>query len=199
MITGYEAFCLYESLKLHFNKDSYDFFRYNGKTNVSVAAFENRKDKYHFYKLSRKYSNKEELISFIVANLLVKDNLWVGDLLSEEADVNYRNHQKVLQSFSYIFENDCKEIFETCNNPNDVLKSDKGDYPLLLTKALRKEIHIESFAMMAKILPFMNSWSKQITDTIRWPTFKTKIEKFMPFLPNDDTKYKLILKKIIQK
>ncbi len=102
-MTGYEAFGLYESLKLHFTKDSYDFFKYNGKTNISITVFENRKDKYHFYKLSRKYSNRDELISFIVANLLVKDNLWVGDLLTEDAEVNYRNHQKVLQSFSYIF------------------------------------------------------------------------------------------------
>ena len=59
-MTGYEAFGLYESLKLHFSKDSYDFFKYNGKTNISVTSFENRKDKYHFYKLSRKYTNKDD-------------------------------------------------------------------------------------------------------------------------------------------
>ena len=58
MISGYEAFGLYESLKIHFSKDSYDFFKYNGKTNVTVTAFENRRDKYHFYKLSRKLDRK---------------------------------------------------------------------------------------------------------------------------------------------
>ena len=52
-MTGYEAFSLYESLKLHFTKESYDFFKYNGKTKVSVQSFENRKDKYHFYKIGR--------------------------------------------------------------------------------------------------------------------------------------------------
>jgi hypothetical protein len=198
-MTGYEAFGLYESLKLHFAKDSYDFFKYNGKTNISITAFENRKDKYHFYKLSRKLSNRDELITFIVANLMVKDNLWVGDLLTEDAEVNFRSHQKVLQSFSYIFENDCKEIFDGSDDPNMVLKVIDGDYPVLLTKTFRKEIHIESFAMMARILPFMGSWSKQITDTIRWPTFQMKVRKLMPFLPQDDTKYKLILKKVTQK
>ncbi len=198
-MTGYEAFGLYESLKLHFTKDSYDFFKYNGKTNISITVFENRKDKYHFYKLSRKYSNRDELISFIVANLLVKDNLWVGDLLTEDAEVNYRNHQKVLQSFSYIFESDCNEVFSKSDDPNSVLKVIDGDYPVLLIKTFRKEIHIESFAMLAKILKFMGVWSKQISDTIRWPSYRTKIEKLMPFLPQDETKYKLILKKIIQK
>jgi len=197
-MTAYEAFGLYESLKLHFTKDSYDFFRYNGKTNISITAFENRKDKYHFYKLSRRFSNRDELISFIVANLLAKETLWVGDLLSDTAEVNFREHQRVLQSFSYVFENDCKEVFDGHDDPNAVLNVSGGDYPILLTKTLRKEIHIESFTMLAKILPFMKNWSKEISDTIRWPTFKTKVEKLMPFLP-EDTKYKLILKKIIKK
>ena len=198
-MTGYEAFGLYESLKIHFTKESYNFFKYNGKTNVSITAFENRKDKYHFYKLSRKYNNRDDLISFIVANLIVKDNLWVGDLLTEDAEVNFRNHQKVIQSFSYIFENDCRKVFDSQANPNDALKVFNGDYPSLLTMTYRKEIHIETFAMLAAILQFMDVWSKQINDTIRWPDFKRKIQKFMPFLPHDTTKYKLILKKILNK
>ncbi len=49
MISGYEAFGLYQALKLHFTTDSYDYFKYGGKTNISVTEFENRKDNYHFY------------------------------------------------------------------------------------------------------------------------------------------------------
>ena len=86
-MTGYEAFCLFQAIKLHFTSASYDFFKYNGKSNISVTAFENRKDKYHFYKLSRKFPNKEMLIEFLVANFLEKDKLWVGDLLNEEAEI----------------------------------------------------------------------------------------------------------------
>ena len=86
MITGYEAFGIFQALKLHFTSDSYDFFKYHGKSKISVEAFELRKDKYHFYKLSRRLPNREELILFIVANLLHNDNLWVGDLLTEESE-----------------------------------------------------------------------------------------------------------------
>ncbi len=57
-MTGYEAFSIYHTLKLHFTSD-YDYFKYNGKCNISPTTFENRRDKYHFYKLSRKYPNKE--------------------------------------------------------------------------------------------------------------------------------------------
>ena len=99
-MTGYETFSLYQALKLHFTNESYDFFKYNGKSNVSVTAFENRKDKYHFYKLSRKFTNKEELISFIVANFIEDDTSWVGSLLQEEADIAYRKRQKIIQSLA---------------------------------------------------------------------------------------------------
>ena len=196
-MTGYEAFSLYESLKLHFTKESYDFFKYNGKTRVSVQSFENRKDKYYFYKLSRKYPNKENLIDFLVANFVFDENIWVGQLLEEQAHLTYLERQKIVQSLSYAFENDCKLIFEGCKlNPNEVLMTE-GDYPILLTKALRKEIQIETICLLNAILNFLPMWTKKITDTIRWPTYRQKIVKYATFLPQDVVKYKLILKKVI--
>lgn len=195
-MTGYEAFAIYQSLKLHFTQESYDFHKYNGKSNVSVNSFENRKDKYHFYKLSRKYTDKQELIEFIVANLLVVDRLWVGDLLNEDADIRYRERKKSLQSLSYVFENDCRTLFEG-QNPNDILKVDDGGYPVLLRKSLRHEISIETTCLLNKILNFIPKWDKQITDTIRWPDYRNKLIKYASFLPQDIVKYKLILKKVI--
>lgn len=195
-MTGYEAFGIYQALKLHFTSDSYDYFKYNGKTNVSVSTFENRKDKYHFYKLSRKYTNKDELVVFIATNFVESEKTWVGDLLQEDAEVNFRNHQKVVQSLSYTFENDCRKVFEGITDPNDVLKTD-GDYPKLLTMALRKEISIETLCILNGIFNFFPMWSKKITDTIRWPVFRRKCLKYAAFLTKDDVKYKLIMKKVI--
>ena len=197
MITGYEAFGIYQALKLHFTTDSYDYQKYNGKTSVSITSFENRKDKYHFYKLSRKFTNKDDLIDFIVANLIEDEKSWVGSLLQEEADMNYRKRQKVIQSLSYTFENDCKLIFEDCIlNPNEVIKTD-GDYPILLTKTLQKVTQIETLCILNDILGFFPMWSKKISDTIRWPEYRRKCIKYATFLPKDSVKYKLILKKVI--
>lgn len=197
MITGYEAFGLFQSLKLHFTSDTYDFFKYNGKSRISVDAFENRKDKYHFYKLSRRLTNRDELIMFIVANLLNNENLWVGDLLTEESETVFRQRQKVLQSFSYIFDNDCHRIFDGCSNPNELLTVNDGDYPILLTKTLQKDVEIETLCVLNKILGFVPKWKNQIADTIRWPIVQRKIVKYSEFLPSDVTKFKMILKKVI--
>lgn len=197
MITAYESFCLYQALKLHFTTDSFDFFKYGGKSKVTVSAFENRKDKWHFAKLARKFANKNDLTNYIVANFVEDDKSWVGTLLEEQGELNYRKRQKVVQSLSYFFENDCQKLFDGCQNPNEILVVKNGEYPILLKKYLQKEIEIESLCLMNSILGFMNLWNKKISDTIVWPSHRMKIEKYACFLPKDSVKYKMILKKAV--
>jgi hypothetical protein len=196
MMTGYEAFSIYNGLKLHFTQKSYDYLKYNGKSNISVVTFENRKDKFHFYKLSRKHPIKDDYTNFLVANLLEDSKVWAGTLLAEECDIIYRQRQKVIQSMSYTFENECRNLFSDYKNPNDVLVTN-GDYPVLLIKALRKEISPETLIILNRILNFLPMWNKKITDTIRWPDYEMKLTKYASFLMLDDVKYKLILKKVI--
>lgn len=194
MMSGYEAFSLYNSLKLHFNSDSYDYFKYNGKSNISIESFENRKDKWHFYKLSRRFTNKDQAQDFLVANLLTDSNAWVGHLLTDESDATYRERQKVIQSLTYSFTNDIKDLFG--DNPNEMIKCSE-DYPKLLLKFLHKEITIETLCILNKLLNFLPMWDKKITDTIHYPAISRKTKKYTPFIPFDMTKYKLILKKEI--
>lgn len=196
-ITGYEAFGMYQAIKLHFTTDSYDFMKYGGKSKISVDAFDNRKDKYHFHKLSRRLTTQDELIMFLVANFIHNDTIWVGDLLTEESETIYRQRQRVLQSMSYIFENDCRKIFEGVSNPNEVLQSDDGDYPSLLKMTLQKATEIETLCILNNILGFLPLWNRKITDTVRWPQYSRKITKYAAFLPKDVVKYKLILKKVL--
>ena len=82
-LTAYETFGLYLALKNHFSKESYNYFKYQGKTNVSRESFMNRKDRFHFQKLSRMYDS-DEMPDFMVANFLHNEKIWVGDLLQEE-------------------------------------------------------------------------------------------------------------------
>ena len=196
-MTGYETFGIYQALKLHFTTDSYDYFKYGGKSKISVDAFENRKDKYHFYKLSRRLQSKDEMVNYIVAQFVHDDNAWVGNMLDEQSDLIYRQRQKVLQSLSYTFESDCYSIFNNAANPNAVLQSESGDYPKLLTMTLQKITEIETLCILNQLLHFMPMWDSKINDTIRWPQYRRKILKYTPFVNFDKTKYKLLLKKVL--
>jgi hypothetical protein len=193
--SGYAAFTLYNSLKLHFTSKSYDYFKYNGKTNVSTETFLKRKDKYTFYKLSRKYG-VEQLKDFYVANFLQGDK-WVGDMAKDGEEV-YTKWQKTQQSLTYTFENDILFMLAEGNSPDSVLKVKSNEYPLLMRMTQLNQISLETLVILNDILNFFPMWDKKIDDDILWPDFKMKCEKYTPFLHYDKKKFKEILKEKIK-
>ena len=59
-MTDFEAYRQFLALKLHFTSENYDYFRYNGKHNATMASFDKRTDKRLFKKLVRKNINITE-------------------------------------------------------------------------------------------------------------------------------------------
>jgi len=196
-MNSYEVFCLYQAIKLHFSQDSYDFFKYHGKSRITPDAFENRKDKWYFSKLSRKFNERDECIMFLVANMLEDDKAWIGNLLTEQADDINRHRQKVIQSLTYTFENDVTNLLGQVSEPDQMLKVIDGEHPLLLKSLMRKEVQIETVCIMNSLMKFLPMWQKRIEDTIIWPSWQMKIRKYAAFLQVDDVKYRNILKKVI--
>jgi hypothetical protein len=193
--TGYAAFAMYNSLKLHFTSSSYDYFKYHGKTNVSAVTFLKRKDKYQFYKLSRKYTT-EELRDFYVANFLEGDK-WVGDMAKDGEEV-YKKWQKTQQSLTYTFQNDIMFLLADGNSPDTMLEVKPNSFPLLMRMVQMKQVALETLVILNDILKFFSMWDKKIDDDIIWPDFKLKCEKYTPFLHYDKDKFKEILKEKIK-
>ena len=195
--SGFSAFAIFNAIKLHFTSDSYDFFRYNGKSNVTKQNFANRKDKYSFYKLSRKYRN-EELMNFYIANFLVKDVNWIGDITGVEGEENYKMWQKRNQSLNYRFKEDIMYLMDKVSVGSDMIKVKDGQYPLLLNETMQGAVTIETLSILNHMMGFFEMWNKKISDTIIWPTWKRKCEKYTPFIHYDESKYKETFKEAIK-
>jgi hypothetical protein len=193
--TGFEAYALWNALKLHFTSDSYDYFKYNGKTNVSKQTFTTNKSKYQFYKLARKY-DLEELKNFYVANFLEGKGDWVGDLL-QDGESNYTKWQKRQQSLTYTFENDMMYLLDKVDKPDDLLLVKSNEFPKLLQYLMSGSVSIETVIILNNIMKFIPMWNKQIYDDIVWPSWCRKIEKYTPFIQYDKNKFLHILKKKI--
>lgn len=193
--TGYAAFAMYNSLKLHFTSTSYNYFKYHGKTNVSAVTFLKRKDKYSFYKLSRKYT-VEELRDFYVANFLEGDK-WVGDMTKDGEEV-YKKWQKIQQSLTYTFENDIIYLLSNGGSPDEMLEVKPNSYPILMKMVQLKQVSLETLVILNDIMNFFPMWNKKIDDDILWPDFKMKCEKYTPFLNYDKKKFKEILKEKVK-
>ena len=199
--TGFAAYALWNALKLHFTSESYDYFKYNGKTNVSKQTFTINKSKYQFYKLSRRY-DLEELKNFFIANFIQGKGDWVGDLL-QDGDENYTKWQKTQQSLTYTFENDIMYMFDSVDGAEfwtieDYFKPIDGGWPMLITKMMHNKISLETVCILVDILGCMPKWEKQITEDIIWPTHRRIIKKYTPFILYDKEKCKQILKEKIK-
>jgi len=198
--TGFAAYALWNALKLHFTSDSYDYFKYNGKTNVSQSTFTTNKSKYQFYKLSRKY-DLEELKNFYVANFIEGKGDWVGELL-QDGEENYLKWQKRQQSLTYTFENDIMYLLDKVDGAefwtmDDYFKPIDGGWPNIITKLMQNKISLETVCILIDIVGCMPRWEKQITDDLVWPTWHRLIKRYTPFIQYDKEKFLHILKKKI--
>lgn len=192
--TGFASFAMFNAIKLHFTTDSYDYIKYHGKTNVTKNNFSTRKDKYSFYKLSRRFS-LDELKNFYVANFLAQDVNWVGDIIGPEGEENYKKWQKVTQSLSYVFKNDIEYLTEI----DGVFKANGGEYPKFLVEVMRGKVSLETLVIMDDLSNFIPKWNKTITDDIVWPSIRRKCIKYKPFIQYDKKNFENIIKSIINK
>ena len=193
----FEVYRTYLSVRNHFTRDSYDFFKFGGKTKVSSGAFDRRKDRYIFDKISKDFRNDEVPLLF-VSNFIAKDKFWIGNVLSEESRNIYTTWKKRIQSLSYGFKNDVEQIAQEMNDReidfNSVFKIKDGQHPIILRLALANLVSLESFLILNKILDFFPQFNRQIEETIIWPDFYKKCVKYEPFVKVDTTQFKFILK-----
>ena len=182
----FEAYKEYIALKLHFTSD-YDYFKYNGKTNVTLHSFEERKDKYHFKRLAKKYEDST-IREYFIANL-IENKPWVGNM-----DLTtYSQWQARTQSIEYIFQNDAENLLTNVTNFDIIFNSDKGNHPKLVKAYLGKKISLETLVIFEKLLHYRKRFDKEINETYVWPTVSRLIERYEPFVKADMGKCKQML------
>jgi len=176
---GFDAYCLYLAINNHFNTESYDFFKYNGKVPVKLPAFLKRNDKYHFAKLAREH--RDELKDFLVANLS-KQKYYVKNLLDNECIENYKEYKKKKQKLSYCVIQDMRYLKDTYEDINIVLECENGQHPLILREYLGKKIEAETFIYFDYMFGIFTDYDEQIQEQFIWPKEKNKLIKLKPFV-----------------
>ena len=177
IVTPFETYQHYLSLKNHFTNPKYDFFKYGAKTRASVASFNKRRDKYWFEKTSRKYSDKE-IVDFLVSNFVAStnpQNLWIGEIINS-GERNYAEWMKRQQSLSYLYREQMQEFFSE-NKLEDAFNCSKG-HPPILKKFLGGDVSIESLAICEKVFSFREKFDKKLDDPV-WETVSLKLKKLL--------------------
>ena len=195
IVTPFETYQHYLSLKNHFTNPKYDFFKYGAKSRASMTSFNKRKDKYWFEKTSRKYNDKE-VVDFLVSNFVAADNpqnLWIGQIINS-GERTYADWMRRQQSLTYLFKEQSNELFSETKLEN-ALNCSKG-HPIILKKFLSGQLSLETLTIYEKIFHFSKDFDKKLLDPV-WECVSLKISKYSPFLNTDIFQFKRILREII--
>jgi len=186
-LNEYEVYRDYVALKRHFTSPTYDYHRYNGRTNVTVESYAKRRDKYFFKQLAK----EKDPHSIILANLIASDK-WIGEIsVNGEARKIYTAWMKTNQSLTYIFETEINSL-----DLRSALVV-KGGHPDILRKYYRGEIRIETVAILMDILRLDKVWDEKMKDDPMWQATALKLRKYLPFLTYNSEKMLSIVKKIL--
>ena len=196
-VTPFEVYQKYLSLKQHFNKVDYDYFKFKGKVRANANSFENRKDKHHFVRLSKIYK-EEDLTKFFVSNFVKSSDLWIGNLTSPEGRENYISWKSKIQSLPYVFENEVDEILDDCDDFNTLFDCVDGQHPPVLRSVFGGDLSVESFIIMDSILQFTSRFNEEIEEEVVWPELYSMCTNYAPFLVVNKQKYVDILKKQVE-
>ena len=194
-MNGYDLYCTYQAIKLHFSSESYNFFQYDGKTRVSIDAFQKRRDKFLFHRLARKYRDNE-MVPFLVANFVHSDDKFTKTLLEEESEEVFRNWKKITDSMSKVYQEDLIRICPDATQFNDLFKVTDGQFPKLLNLYMQKEVTVETMVILNNLFNYIAIWDKKISDDIIYPKISRKIRKYGAFLSVNTEKYKELTKNL---
>lgn len=184
------AYRYYMAIKLHFESDTYDATKYNYKTSVRQQSFSKRRDRFHFDKISKKFSNASDLINYYIAQFTA-DKKWIGDMLTDEE--SWSAWQKRNQSLTYTFEQDIYKLANKVDRFDDLFKPTFSPHPTVVSYYLQDEICIETVVILDQLTGFMKKIC--VGDTIVWPEVSKKIRKYGSFVRFDQNKAKEIVLK----
>ena len=198
-MNGFEIYKVYLAVKLHFTSknQSYDFHKHGGRTTARLETFTKRRDRYFFHKLSQSYDDTNA-VDYFVSNFVTNTNLWVGDIIGNSGDENYREWSKRIEALHYYYEQDIDYLLERMSandmSFDDIFTVKNGQHPPILKMVLSKRISLETFVILEDLLSFSERLNKEISETVLWPKLYDRIVRYRPFLHYNITKYRITLR-----
>lgn len=188
-MTPFEAYKLYLGLKLHFTTKKYDYFKYVGHVQAKIEAFNKRKDKLFFEKLSKHSDPK----GFLISNFIENNNFWIGDMLfNEETEKIYIRWCLRISSLEYLFQEQIKTVLK--EDFKAAFYINNNEHPRILKLFLQGYINIEILIILIDIIGCYSYMNKNLKDDVVWDHMKIMIKKYRPFLTYDKKLYRNILK-----
>lgn len=153
---------------------------------ISDTAYQKRRDKYFFEKLSDKYTLKELALIFM-SNLVANQDAWIGDISDADALVFYREYIGRLKRIKQVFEDDIKNIYYFSKKVEVKALSEIFDYnkkvnSSYIFKLLQSNvISFETFILLDSFMDIIDKHDEQTNDLV-WSKYSTKLNAYKKIL-----------------
>lgn len=184
--TGFQAYSKYLAFKRHFTS-SYDYFKYNGKTNASFDSFVARKDAYLFQKIGK----KPDFENLILANIVQNPKIWAGDLIEDPAKQVYLGWKKRTDAIT-VHVKDSLDLLKDDFKSNFIVNN--GQYPYVIDLYLQRKLSLEALTILTKITNSQPYWNKTVVDKVLFPDIIKAIDNYHPFLVYSKEKISSVIK-----
>ena len=164
------------AIKLHFQQDKYNYFKYNKKAPTSLLKSMSSKSNMcqQMLKILKKYS-KREIIPYFVANFVDDPSISSPFSLSDDSYIEWR---KYVDRMSYNLPNDFTIILQH-------IKSGKPILELLDDKIVRQEPFI-LFNYITGNVVFKRLNTLDDPDLRLWKEWEKRLDKYKSFIYYDD-------------
>jgi len=183
-----EVYQSYLAFKNHFTKEKYDYFKYGGRSRASEGAFNKRKDRYFFERMSRKKSD-DEIKKFFLANFSQasdSNQVWIGPIIDGGEKV-YKEWIEQKENLFETFKSNSEDMMDSYDY--DEFFDCKKGHPPILKEYLGGKLSIEELVIYDKIFSYVKDYDKKLLDPV-WETVSLKVKKYNPFLNIDVSEYK---------
>ena len=191
-----EVYQSYLAFKNHFTKQKYDYFKYGGRSRASEGAFNKRKDRYFFERMSRKKSD-DEIKKFFLANFSQasdSNQVWIGPIIDGGEKV-YKEWIEQKENLFETFKSNSEDMMDSYDY--DEFFDCKKGHPPILKEYLGGKLSIEELVIYDKIFSYVKDYDKKLLDPV-WETVSLKVKKYNPFLNIDVSEYKNYLVKRVK-
>ncbi|QOI66456.1 DNA helicase loader [Erwinia phage FBB1] len=199
-INGKSVYLLYLMLKQHFN-GKYDVIKYHWTMRISDAAYNKRRDKYFFEKLSEKYMLKDLTLIFM-SNLVANQDAWIGDISDADALVFYREYIGRLKRIKIQFEDDIKNIYYFSQKLGESLSTifeynKKGESSYIFKLLQSNVISFETFILLDSFMDIINKHDSQ-TNNLVWSNYSVKLNAYKKILNVDANEAKQLFIDVVK-
>ena len=194
-MSGFDVYRMYLALKMHFTKNNFDFFHYEGKVSVKLETYQKRNDYYFFETVARRLTFNE-VKEYLLSSFVLSDNpskVWIGDI-KRNGKEQWARWRKTVDSRTYIFDQELDIILSRIHNGTsfDELFGCDGGHPPILKMFIRGDISLDTIIILDMVLGFTKHWDKKLRDPL-WENLSFKIKKYKPFLSIPSQKYKAMM------